>query len=190
MSVRPIIRSRLLILFAGGVLVMLQAAPLASHAQERAQEAGSSGSLAARGAGPAGPQQPASAVEDLQLVRDRSFMVPGEFAHYHGAGNNDKALETRHHNVIAQYNPVSLVLKGVLLGYQKIVSEQLARSCPYEITCSNFSKQAIQEFGVFKGVFLSADRILRCNRIGLLDVSPLSINPATGAIVDPPNLYR
>jgi len=131
-----------------------------------------------------------SAAGDLQLIRDRQFDVPGELAHYHGAGNSEQALQSRHTNFIAQYNPVSLVLKGALLGYQKLVSEQLARSCPYEITCSNFSKQAIQEFGVFKGVFISADRILRCNRIGLLDVSPLSINPATGAIIDSPNMYR
>lgn len=127
---------------------------------------------------------------DLILIRDQHFSDAGEFAHYHGAGNNEQVLQNRHHNVIAQYNPVSLVLKGVLLGYQKLVSEQLARSCPYEITCSNFSKQAIQEFGILKGVFISADRILRCNRIGLLDVSPLSIDPATGRIIDPPNLYR
>lgn len=127
---------------------------------------------------------------DLQLVRSRSFGDPNEFAHYHGAGNNEKVLTSRHHSFIAQYNPVSLVLKGTLLGYQKLVSEQLARSCPYEITCSNFSKQAIGEFGIFKGIFISADRILRCNRIGLLDVRPLSINPATGAIIDSPNMYR
>ena len=128
--------------------------------------------------------------DDIQLIRAQSFALPQEFAHYHGQGNNENALQTRHHSAIAEYNPVSLVLKGMLYGYQKLVSEQLARSCPYEITCSNFSKQAIAEFGIFKGVFISADRILRCNRIGLLDVSPLNINPATGAIIDPPNLYR
>jgi putative component of membrane protein insertase Oxa1/YidC/SpoIIIJ protein YidD len=127
---------------------------------------------------------------DLQLIRDQHFSAPGEFAHYHGTGNSEQALQSRHTHFIDRYNPVSLVLKGALLGYQKLVSEQLARSCPYQITCSNFSKQAIQEFGIFKGVFISADRILRCNRIGLLDVSPLNIDPATGAIIDSPNMYR
>jgi putative component of membrane protein insertase Oxa1/YidC/SpoIIIJ protein YidD len=127
---------------------------------------------------------------DMQLVRGERFSRPDEFSHYHGAGNNEQILRNRHHNVIAEYNPVALVLKGALLGYQKIVSEQLARSCPYEISCSNFSKQAIQQFGVIKGVFISADRILRCNRIALLDISPLNINPSTGAIIDPLALYR
>ena len=127
---------------------------------------------------------------DLRLIGERNFGAPDEFAHYHGAGNSEQVLQNRHQNFIARYNPVSLVLKGALLGYQKLVSEQLARSCPYEITCSNFSKQAIGEFGIFKGVFISADRILRCNRIALLDISPLNVNPATGAIIDSPNMYR
>jgi putative component of membrane protein insertase Oxa1/YidC/SpoIIIJ protein YidD len=127
---------------------------------------------------------------DLTLISRQSFSTPDEFAHYHGPANNEKALQSRRRNVIAQYNPVSLLLKGALLGYQKILSQQLARNCPYEISCSNFSKQAIREFGAFKGVFISADRILRCNRIGFEDVSPLSINPATGRIIDSPNMYR
>jgi putative component of membrane protein insertase Oxa1/YidC/SpoIIIJ protein YidD len=130
------------------------------------------------------------AAEDLQLIRAQHFSNSGEFAHYRGAGNSEQALENRRPGFIAKYNPVSLVLKGSLFAYQKIVSQQLARQCPYEITCSNFSKLAIEEFGIFKGIFISADRIMRCNRIGLLDVPPLSVNPATGAIIDPPNLYR
>jgi len=128
--------------------------------------------------------------EDLALVSRQTFSTPDEFAHYHGTGNNDKILQSKHHNIVAEYNPLSLFLKGALLGYQKIVSQQLARQCPYEISCSNFSKQAIQEFGVFKGVFIGADRILRCNRIGLEDVSPLNIDPANGFIIDSPNMYR
>jgi putative component of membrane protein insertase Oxa1/YidC/SpoIIIJ protein YidD len=127
---------------------------------------------------------------DLRLIGARNFGTPDEFAHYHGAGNSEQVLQSRHHSFIAVYNPLSLALKGALLGYQKLVSEELARSCPYEITCSNFSKQSIREYGIFKGVFISADRILRCNRIALLDVSPLNINPATGAIIDSPNMYR
>ena len=136
------------------------------------------------------PPGDASMAGDLRLIGERNFGAPDEFAHYHGAGNSEQVLQNRHQSFIARYNPVSLVLKGALLGYQKLVSEQLARSCPYEITCSNFSKQAIGEFGIFKGVFISADRILRCNRIALLDISPLNVNPATGAIIDSPNMYR
>src|ERR1700744_2969714 len=107
-------------------------------------------------------QAHAPSASDLLLIRGRSFADPSLFDHYHGAGNNDRPIQNKQHNVIVEYNPLTLVLKGAMLGYQKLLSEQLARSCPYEITCSNFSKQSIQEFGAFKGVFLSADRILRC----------------------------
>src|SRR5450631_3151088 len=62
------------------------------------------------------------AAEDLQLIRAQHFSDPGEFAHYRGAGNSEQALENRRHSFIAKYNPVSLLLKGSLFAYQKIVS--------------------------------------------------------------------
>jgi putative component of membrane protein insertase Oxa1/YidC/SpoIIIJ protein YidD len=128
--------------------------------------------------------------EDLRLVRAERFSRPDEFAHYHGAGNSDKPMRNKSSNFVARYNPVSLAFKGAMLIYQRALSEQLAKQCPYEISCSNFSKLSIQEFGMFKGVFIGADRLLRCNRIGILDIHSIDINPITGGIIDPPNLYR
>jgi uncharacterized protein len=81
--------------------------------------------------GPRSGEAHLPAATDLALIRDRSFSNPDAFAHYHGAGNNDSVLQNKHHSVIAEYNPVALLLKGALLGYQKLLSEQLARSCPY-----------------------------------------------------------
>lgn len=127
---------------------------------------------------------------DLELIANRSFQSDQAFAQYRLPGNNTKAVQLRQQNWIARYNPVALALKGAMLGYQRLMSQQLARQCPYQITCSNFSKQAIQEYGAFKGVFLSADRIMRCNRIGLLDIKPIDIDTETGAIIDSPSRYR
>jgi putative component of membrane protein insertase Oxa1/YidC/SpoIIIJ protein YidD len=129
-------------------------------------------------------------LEDLRLVRVERFSSPDEFAQYRGPNNSNKPLQVRSSHFIARYNPVLLALKGAMLLYQRALSEQLAKKCPYEITCSNFSKLSIQEFGVLKGVFIGADRLLRCNRIGLLDIHPVNINPLSGQIIDPPNLYR
>ncbi|WP_266364546.1 membrane protein insertion efficiency factor YidD [Tellurirhabdus rosea] len=126
---------------------------------------------------------------DWQLVAGQPSGPPPT-AYYDRPGNDADVLQSHRRSWIAQYNPVSLALKGAMLGYQRLVSQQLARSCPYDITCSNFSKQAIERFGVVKGVFLSADRIMRCNRIGLLDVHPLNIHPQRGTILDSPDLYR
>ncbi|TAE25135.1 MAG: membrane protein insertion efficiency factor YidD [Cytophagales bacterium] len=127
---------------------------------------------------------------DLQLIADREFRTGQEFAQYRRAGNDANALAYRKKSAFARYNPVSLMLKGAMLGYQRLVSQQLARSCPYQISCSNFSKQAIEQYGVLKGVFLSADRITRCNRIGLLDIRPIDIDETDGTILDSLSRYR
>lgn len=35
--------------------------------------------------------------------------------------------------------------------------------CRFEPTCSEYALQAIARYGIFKGVFMGAVRILRCN---------------------------
>jgi putative membrane protein insertion efficiency factor len=129
-------------------------------------------------------------VSDPYLLANRDFHNRAVFAQYHGIGNSTRLIQGRHQGWLAQYNPVSMVLKGAMMGYQRLMSQQLARSCPYQITCSNFSKQAIEQYGVVKGVFLSADRIMRCNRIGLLDVPQTDISPKDGTIIDSLSRYR
>lgn len=126
---------------------------------------------------------------DMALIRGEQTDNT-ETPYYQRPGNNSRIIQTRHNNILAAYNPVTLVLKGTMFMYQHAISPQLARHCPYEITCSNFSKQSIQEYGIVKGVFLSADRILRCNRIGILDTDPLDFNNKNGTIKDPPNKYQ
>jgi putative membrane protein insertion efficiency factor len=128
--------------------------------------------------------------DDLGLIAEHAKSVSNENKYYKRSGNDQDVLTTNQQNAVAKYNPVTLVLKGSMYVYQNVISPQLARSCPYEITCSNFSKQCIREYGIVKGVFLSADRILRCNRIGVLDVHPLDIIEKNGTISDSPNKYR
>ena len=36
-------------------------------------------------------------------------------------------------------------------------------SCKYQPTCSNYAIGVINEFGLFKGLFLTVKRILKCN---------------------------
>ncbi|OGH14755.1 MAG: membrane protein insertion efficiency factor YidD [Candidatus Levybacteria bacterium RIFCSPHIGHO2_01_FULL_38_26] len=35
--------------------------------------------------------------------------------------------------------------------------------CRYEPTCSNYTYQAIEKYGVFKGLFFGLKRIIRCH---------------------------
>jgi len=93
-------------------------------------------------------------------------------------------------NAFTRYNPISLTFSGLLYLYQKAISPQLQSHCPYEVSCSAFSKASIQEFGLIKGVALSADRLTRCTQFTLLDISPSQIHPGNGRIIDPLNKYQ
>jgi len=47
--------------------------------------------------------------------------------------------------------------------YQKFISPVLPPSCRHYPTCSEYSAEAIKKYGIFKGGYLSAVRILKCN---------------------------
>ncbi len=61
--------------------------------------------------------------------------------------------------------------KGVLKFYSSIVSEQILNDCVYEYSCSEFSQGAFNEYGLFKGLVMTCDRLTRCNRATLVETS-------------------
>jgi putative component of membrane protein insertase Oxa1/YidC/SpoIIIJ protein YidD len=87
-------------------------------------------------------------------------------------------------SALVKYNPVSLVFGGLLMFYQKVISQQLASNCPYEISCSEFSRLSIKEYGLIKGVSLSADRLTRCTQFTKIDINPSWFNDDY-RIIDP-----
>lgn len=92
--------------------------------------------------------------------------------------------------ILIKYNPVNLVLGSLLYIYQKVISPQLLSNCPYEISCSAFSKASIQEFGFIKGIPLTADRLTRCTQFTMMDILPSQINESNGKIIDNTDKYR
>lgn len=105
-------------------------------------------------------------------------------------GNSGDLLTTKKKSFLAKYNPISLLLKGSMYTYQHLISGQKSGNCLYELSCSNFSKAAIAEFGSVKGVFLTADRLLRCNKISALDIPISTISTRSGRAIDVPTDYR
>lgn len=87
-------------------------------------------------------------------------------------------------------NPLFYPFSFALFFYQKVISPQFGGNCLYYPSCSNFSKQCIGEYGIFKGLLLSADRISRCNRLATLDFPLLAPKTAEGKIIDLPNYYE
>ncbi len=53
----------------------------------------------------------------------------------------------------------------IIKFYQKVISKYLlpGRHCRFEPTCSEYSLQAFQKYGFFKGAYLSVRRILKCH---------------------------
>jgi putative membrane protein insertion efficiency factor len=61
--------------------------------------------------------------------------------------------------------------------YQKLLSPLLGQNCRYTPTCSHYSVEAIQEWGVFKGTWLAVKRIASCNPWGGFGYDPVPKNP-------------
>lgn len=61
-------------------------------------------------------------------------------------------------------------------AYQKFISpffQYKGIHCKYYPTCSEYTKQAIEKYGVIKGCFLGAKRIIKCNPFSKGGYDPL-----------------
>jgi uncharacterized protein len=47
--------------------------------------------------------------------------------------------------------------------YQHVISPMVGQRCRYYPSCSEYAVQAIQRFGILRGLVLAAWRLLRCN---------------------------
>ena len=65
-------------------------------------------------------------------------------------------------------NIFTLMLIKFIKGYKFIISPLLGNSCRYLPTCSEYSIEALKTFGFFKGIYMSAKRILSCHPIKFL----------------------
>ena len=65
-------------------------------------------------------------------------------------------------------NIFTLVLIKLIKGYKYLISPILGQSCRYLPTCSEYSINALKEYGFFKGLFISIKRILSCHPIKFL----------------------
>jgi uncharacterized protein len=50
-----------------------------------------------------------------------------------------------------------------IVAYRRLLSPLLPRRCKYEPTCSAYAQQAIERYGILRGLVLGVWRLLRCN---------------------------
>lgn len=72
------------------------------------------------------------------------------------------------HKEVIHFNPkepseLKLAVTGMIRFYQKYISSQDGPACNFSPSCSRFGMACIQEYGFFRGILLTADRLIRCN---------------------------
>ena len=79
--------------------------------------------------------------------------------------NDDYPNEPRLRDLpVTIWNLPRFPLLALIRLYQTIVSPALARNtCRFYPSCSHYGYQAIYRYGIFKGGFMAAWRLLRCN---------------------------
>lgn len=55
------------------------------------------------------------------------------------------------------------ILIALIKFYQRAISPAFPHTCRFYPTCSNYSIEAIEKYGIFKGGLMSIWRIVRCN---------------------------
>ena len=81
---------------------------------------------------------------------------------------------------------LKLAATGLIRLYQKFISSQDSPTCSFSPSCSRFGMACIQEYGVLRGVLLTADRLLRCNGSQARHYHKDSV---TGKYIDPVSDY-
>lgn len=102
----------------------------------------------------------------------------------------DASKYTRNVKMQATHNPVKKLLYIPLYVYQSIMSEQISAHCEFEPSCSNFGVQSIKVLGIIKGLFLTADRLTRCNGEAQPHAPDYLIDHYTGRVIDEPRMYK
>lgn len=116
---------------------------------------------------------------------------PGIAVSYNGRTdtiNNREKMAYDNQQPIAKLNPLRWLATGSMYFYQQVLSPQLNAGCLYQRTCSNYSKAAIKQYGIIRGVLLTADRLSRCTSGVLPEIASYRYD-AHGHIVDEPGHY-
>jgi uncharacterized protein len=62
---------------------------------------------------------------------------------------------------------------GLIQIYRRFLSPMLPPTCRFEPSCSLYTVQAIEKYGVLKGLFMGILRVLRCHPFARGGFDPL-----------------
>lgn len=100
-------------------------------------------------------------------------VIPWQQLQVYNQGKSPEQILYRHSaGLQPSANPVRFAMRSALFFYQQKITYQLPTACMYEPSCSEFSRQCFEEFHPVKALFLSMDRLSRCNRFEAMRQSP------------------
>ena len=70
---------------------------------------------------------------------------------------------------------MSKLFVWLILAYQKIISPLVGPSCRFYPTCSEYAKEAIKEYGILRGSWLTLKRISKCHPLGDSGFDPVPV---------------
>lgn len=71
---------------------------------------------------------------------------------------------------------MKFICRKLILFYKKYVSSSIHAGCIYTPTCSVYMLDAIEEYGVVRGILKGIARILRCNPLAKGGFDPVKEN--------------
>ena len=66
-----------------------------------------------------------------------------------------------------------MVVVAPIRLYQRVISPMFGSRCRYYPSCSEYAAQAIQRYGILRGLVLAGWRVLRCNPWSAGGVDPV-----------------
>ena len=58
---------------------------------------------------------------------------------------------------------LSLPLLALIAVYRRLISPMIPAACRYYPSCSEYMRQAVEKYGVARGVWMGAKRLVRCH---------------------------
>lgn len=119
-----------------------------------------------------------------QLV-SADALLESNFSEYQSKETKPRSVMTfKDRSFLSIINPFSYASIGLMFTYQRLVSQQIGADCPYELSCSEHAKRAVERYGILKGAMIGFYQLQSCSPRTGYDFPDHAIN-SDGRIINP-----